>query len=479
MLRKFFGSLLFITLAYGAFPQPATEFLGLFLQNQRIGLVTITNLHEPSGRRSVVKTVLEAQLLGTPTRLEIASEAWIGSTGHLVKQVYSITSGGRDQRITAHFLEKTVQVIRESEGASEKKELPVPEGALLVDDPMSFAWGKEKPEKGSKVTFYWLDPMALALLRGEVHYLGAEEKEILGKKQKAEVFHIITPQGTMETYWDEGGKFLWGKMMLGIEIRPLTRDEALEGTKGYVPSIDLATASRILPDKPISQPRLVESLTLRVEGSVPLRLPSDGHQEISRNEGDGVIIRVRPPQPTRADNIPIKQLRGQEAFLKDASYLNLGDETLRSTLKRIVSGSENVMDVVKRVTDFVYKEMRPNASIALLRDAREVLRTKEGVCRDYAILTASLLRASGIPTKLVTGMVYSDGAFYYHAWVEVWTGTRWIGVDPTLNQVGVDATHVKFAEGNPEEAFVVSTLDGVKLTVLNLTHRESKGGPRP
>ncbi len=476
MLRKFTAITSLLLLIQGALSQPTTEFFGLFLQKQRIGLITVTNVQEQSGRRSIVKTSLGAQLLGTPTRLEIASEAWMSSTGRLTKQVYFITSGGREQRVTVHFLEKVVQVTRESEGKLERKEIPAPEGAMFVDDPMNFAWGKERPEKGSKVAFYWVDPMALALLQGEVHYLGTEEREINGKKQKTEHFQIVVPQGTMDVYLDERGKFLEGRMMLGIEIRPLTREEALEGAQGYLPSIDLATATRVVPDKPIPQPRLVESLTLRIEGQLPARLPSNEHQKVSREEGNAIIIRVQPPQPKPADNIPIKNLRGQEQFLKDTSYLNLEDETLRSTQRRITSGADKVMDIVNRVTEFVYREMRPNASIALLRDAREVLRTKEGVCRDYAILTASLLRSAGVPTKLVTGMVYSEGAFYYHAWVEVWTGSRWIGVDPTLNQVGVDATHIKFAEGDPEEAFVLSTLDLVKVRVLGITHKEGKGG---
>lgn len=464
--------------SFGADSQSPSEFLGLFLQNQRIGLVTISSVQEPQGRRSIVKTILEAQLLGAPARLEVVSEAWISSTGRLTKQVFSVTSGGREQRITAHFLEKVVRVVRENEGKKEQKEIPLPEGAVVVDDPVSFAWGKGKPEQGSKVTFHWLDPMALTLLQGEVHYEGLEEAEIQGKRQKVEKFQIITPQGKMETYWDESGKFVWAKMVLGIEIRPITREEALGGSMGYLPSIDLATATRIVPDKPIPQPRLVEFLSLRLEGSIPPRLPSSDHQKVSRTKDGAVTVLIRPHYPKPTDNIFVKDLRGQEEFLKDASYLNLSDESLRAVQRRVTSGAERVLDVAKRITSFVFSEMRPNASIALLRDAREVLRTKEGVCRDYAILTTSLLRLSGVPAKLVTGMVYSDGAFYYHAWVEIWTGSRWIGIDSTLNQVGVDATHVKFAEGNPEEAFVISTLDGVKVTVLEVTHRENTKGRR-
>ena len=112
--------------------------------------------------------------------------------------------------------------------------------------------------------------------------------------------------------------------------------------------------------------------------------------------------------------------------------------------------------------------MKSGCLVGVLRDAREILRTKEGVCRDYATLAATLMRAAGIPTKLVTGAVYSSDGFYYHAWVETWVGDRWIAFDPTLGGGLADATHIKFAEGNAEEAFISFTLDGSKIEVIEV-----------
>jgi transglutaminase-like putative cysteine protease len=42
------------------------------------------------------------------------------------------------------------------------------------------------------------------------------------------------------------------------------------------------------------------------------------------------------------------------------------------------------------------------------------------------------------------------GAFYYHAWNEVWLGA-WVAVDPTFGQFPADATHVQLAEGGLEQ----------------------------
>ena len=49
----------------------------------------------------------------------------------------------------------------------------------------------------------------------------------------------------------------------------------------------------------------------------------------------------------------------------------------------------------------------------------ETLRTKKGICYDYAALFAAMTRAQGIPTKLVMGYATPDSL--YHAWNEVYT----------------------------------------------------------
>src|SRR3989304_5352976 len=84
--------------------------------------------------------------------------------------------------------------------------------------------------------------------------------------------------------------------------------------------------------------------------------------------------------------------------------------------------------------------------------AVDALKSKEGECQSPSNLFAALSRASGIPTKIVAGIVYSEdyNGFLYHAWPEVYMG-EWIALDPTLGEDEVDATHIKLVEGGWEE----------------------------
>ncbi|MDR2587106.1 MAG: transglutaminase-like domain-containing protein [Coriobacteriales bacterium] len=75
----------------------------------------------------------------------------------------------------------------------------------------------------------------------------------------------------------------------------------------------------------------------------------------------------------------------------------------------------------------------------------DTLATQTGICYDFAMLTASMLRAQRLPTKLDVG--YCGQA--YHAWIEVYTtdqgwvrkkiefpGSAWVRMDPTFDSAG-------------------------------------------
>ena len=118
--------------------------------------------------------------------------------------------------------------------------------------------------------------------------------------------------------------------------------------------------------------------------------------------------------------------------------------------------------------------MTPDASIGVPRSASDILNRRRGVCRDYATLFAALARSAGIPTRLCAGVVYADmngtPAFFYHAWDECYVGS-WVAIDPTLYDASlginyVDATHIKFAQGEVTEMYdAVSVVGKLKISI--------------
>ena len=79
--------------------------------------------------------------------------------------------------------------------------------------------------------------------------------------------------------------------------------------------------------------------------------------------------------------------------------------------------------------------------------------SRQGVCRDYAHLTASFARAAGIPARLVSAYAWRLDPPDFHAVVEVWLDGGWHLVDSTRLApldglvriaVGRDATDIAF-----------------------------------
>jgi len=95
------------------------------------------------------------------------------------------------------------------------------------------------------------------------------------------------------------------------------------------------------------------------------------------------------------------------------------------------------------------------------------LRLKMGDCNEHAALFAALSRSLLIPTRIVAGVTYNDGMFYYHAWNEVCLDGKWISLDTTINQFPADLTHIKFVQGETSEQIRISALIGkLKIEVL-------------
>lgn len=105
-----------------------------------------------------------------------------------------------------------------------------------------------------------------------------------------------------------------------------------------------------------------------------------------------------------------------------------------------------------------------------LTDAMDTFVDRVGVCRDYAHLAISMLRASGVPARAVSAYAWGLEPPDMHAVVEAFVGGRWRLFDPTRRApvdglirvaTGADAAHIAFmtifgAARMTEQAFQIS-----------------------
>lgn len=121
-----------------------------------------------------------------------------------------------------------------------------------------------------------------------------------------------------------------------------------------------------------------------------------------------------------------------EPFLRPSVYCNFDDESASTAQARnLAKDAKTQAEAVEDVCDWIVENISyDDAKASQLKDATgyipdpdSTLKTKKGVCFDYASLGAAMLRSLGIPTKIVTGNVSPDGI--YHAWIMVYIDGTW------------------------------------------------------
>ena len=107
-------------------------------------------------------------------------------------------------------------------------------------------------------------------------------------------------------------------------------------------------------------------------------------------------------------------------------------------------------------------------------DAVSTLFSRTGDCNEHAALFAALSRSLSIPTRIIAGVKYHEGMFYYHAWNEVCLAGKWISLDATKNQFPADLSHIKFVQGETNEQIKIGALLGkLKIEVLKMAKKIS------
>lgn len=460
-------ALLFTALLSLAVSRAEETRLAVFLQGTRIGSSTYSTRKEVVGGRELNRgdstSTMTAGMLGGELKIEMKSTTWTEGSGRPVRMVFVNKSAGRTQTVEADFGAEYADVSMVSGGDKQKSRLKIPTDGPIVDDPMPLVL---KGGMDAKMSFYVLRPDTLSFVKDTAVNRGAAKVTVGTRTLDATLVEIVDPMATMKIYVSPKGELIKAVGPLGIEMLP---EEGAPESLGDRP--DIATASSITPDKPLANPRWLTRFKFDLIAPDVEGIPSDAHQTAIKGP-TGWSIDVHPVDGLSSPGLTIAQAGKQlPQWVKADTYIPSDSPRFRALAKQIIGKRTRVRDAALSIQSWVAGRMTPNPGIGVLRDASEVLSSKEGVCRDYAILSATLLRAAGIPTRLCSGLVSWDGPFYYHAWVEVWNGKNWVGIDSTVKDQQMSAGHIKLSDGNLATAFRFPVLDKVSIKVREAVSR--------
>jgi transglutaminase-like putative cysteine protease len=140
-------------------------------------------------------------------------------------------------------------------------------------------------------------------------------------------------------------------------------------------------------------------------------------------------------------------------FLQSSTYVEINADLWRLALDA-TDGQTDAWQAAQAIMRYVHREFRYQPAVTHAHThVREVLKTKAGVCQDFAHVMLGLCRSLKIPARYVSGYLYNGpleqlkGAQASHAWAEVYVlGHGWCGLDPTNNRLA-DGHYVKVATG--------------------------------
>jgi transglutaminase-like putative cysteine protease len=229
--------------------------------------------------------------------------------------------------------------------------------------------------------------------------------------------------------------------------------------------VDLLQTAAVAPrmETPIPEPRDVRLMRIRLGGADFSAADLDGG---AQRFADG-ILELRDPQdlkPSPGDP-DISRYLAAEAFIESDA------PEIVAEAEKAVHGVSGTRARAERLTRYVNALLDKKPTVSL-PSAREVLRTKVGDCNEHTALYVAMARALGIPARIAVGLVYIHGAFYYHAWPEVYIDEGlgagglglWLPVDPTLNEFPANATHLRLARGGLDKQTVILPMIG-RLTM--------------
>lgn len=460
----FIAMLTTIAARAGAYTVPYEAWMGAYVGEAKIGYVSFkVDAAEFGGIRGYrIASVMSNRLtvLGADLSQLVTTVVYTDSNYNPLKEEFEMSSGGKTTRVSAVFGKQTIECVISSGDGRSTKSVPIPEGASLVGDAM-FAVIDPEPRVGHEYSLHYFNPLTLAVDDLKIRIDRREKVTIGGTEYDTYVLESTSPMGAMTVWQAAGGDVVQVKAVAGITMVRQSKEEAISGISGTTE--DFAVLTSVKPNRSIESPRQARALDIILSGfDDPRSVPSDSRQKAREvaDKPDAVRIHItaREFDPKKPQALPIRKPDLRE-HLASTPYIDHDVGAVGAQARTIVGEEKNAYKACAAIRAWLHANLRSRADIGITRSASDVLKSKVGVCRDYAILFAALARSAGVPTKLAAGLVYLDGAFYYHAWVECYVG-EWVPFDATQPSNFVDATHIKLAEGDAASMFGLARVIG-------------------
>ena len=360
-----------------------------------------------------------------------------------------------------------VNLTTTSMGTEQKSTLEWPSDAVMAEG-LRLLQLKMGLKEGSSYSVKIFSPGLLQALDAQIHIGPKRNVDLLGRVVAlTEVTTTLNIPGAGEmvstSYVDENLRTQKNIMpMAGIKIEMVAC--AKEFALGENDVLELIDKMFVRSPEPLGNLGSVKSITYHLIPTTEtssLIIPSNDNQKVQRPSNGKVIVTVEPVAAPTGTRFPYK---GRDKTILEAMkptrFVQSDHKEIIKLARRAVGSTKDAAEAIKRIEAFTAEYIENKNLSVGYASAAEVVASRQGDCSEFAVLTAAMCQAVGIPAQVVVGIAYVDDfaglqGFGGHAWIQAYVGGKWVGLDAAFKGTGrggYDAGHIALAAGSGEPA---------------------------
>lgn len=240
----------------------------------------------------------------------------------------------------------------------------------------------------------------------------------------------------VDTLQPEPFRIEWPSM--GLEYILEDKKTAEQISRAEPAELDLAYFAAVVPTGGTLPPDAAGRVRVRLQGAAFDDLTLEGDfQRVQQSTKKMRLIEISQPDRNSLDDSPPMATSEVDTEPVTPEILQLA----------ATFSQPGPLAFSRAAIDWMQANIR-QVPTSFVPSAADVLDLRQGDCNEFSALFHALCAAAGFPCKIISGVVYMDGKYFYHSWNEIRAGGRWVPVDPILNEIPASPKHIKLIESN-------------------------------
>lgn len=379
-----------------------------------------------------------------------------------------------------------VKVTTSAGGSTYKKTIRYPDGAVMMEGLRQIQLNQGL-QPGTEYSVKVFSPQLTSAVDARikvgkeqaVNLAGTEKKlhKVTSTMQVPTAGKIVT-----ESFVDEN--FVMHKSVIPFMNMKLELVECpKEAATGDINPVEIAIQNFVSAPSDLTDIQKAKKAIYVLESTDPqqrLSITETDSQKVSRKDNGQVEVVVEKRAVPRGVKISSDVADDVKEYLSPGQYVQSDASKIVELSGKAVGGTEDAGLAAEKIESFAADYIDRGSLSVGYATASETAETRTGDCSEFAVLTAALCRAAGIPARIAVGIAYVDefagteNSFGGHAWTQVYIDGKWYDLDAAFESAGLDGFgcgHIALATGGgaPEDFLsLINTIGKIKMNSAEL-----------